>query len=489
MRQQRGLFGGVSPLWRLVAGVLLAVWFAGVLLPSSVDAAFASTDVVLVVDTSDSMAFPSDIPQDFPNREEYRRAITLMISTLEKPEAEWTVRDLIAFLEATAQLGRLADDIDAYLQTNNLVLEDLSRLSTAQTALNAYLDLVELGRQSGGNDRISLVTFDSSATTNQALGTDVAATRRAVAGLATGGGTNIGAGLQTALDQLARNPAPAGTRQQIILVTGGFATEGMSNAQILAGPAATAKSRNIPIYTVGLGIIPQIVEGEFLADLASATGGAYLFADSPDKLAGTLLTYQGYNTSRVLAKYDGEIRAGQSLRAGSVQVPSGSQSLRMAYRSGAGTGLDVSLTQPGGKVLTKADLGTSLKKQGETTIVTIDNPPAGQWEVNLTRTDAGQDLTRYTLTASTEGQTSALPIALVSRLYESSEGWRPTLIFGTVVIGGVLVFYLYLTFRGLFKRDASTLGGCCSGCFTVLFALVIAVGWGGYWLWNQPFRP
>lgn len=489
MRRRRGLAAGFLSLRRLVTGLLLALWLAGVVLPASVGAAIASTDVVIVVDTSDSMAFPSDIPQDFPNRDKYRRAVAQLVSTLEKSDDERTVRDLITFLDATQQLSSLSDDIDSYLQTHNLVLEDLSRLSTARTALKGYLDLVELNRQSGGNDRVSLVTFDSTATTNRSLGSDVAGTRTALDGLATGGGTNIGAGLQAALDVFAQNPAPAGTRQQIVLVTGGFATEGLSSEQILSGPAATAKSRNIPIYTVGLGLIPQIVQGDFLADLASATGGAYVFADSPESLAGSLLTYQGYSSSKVLAKYDGEIRSGQNLRAGSVEVPSGSQSLRMTYRSGAGTSMDISMTQPGGKVLTKADLSTSLKKQGDTTVVTINNPPPGRWDINLARADSGPDSTRYTLTASTEGTTTALPIALVSRVYESSEGWRPTLIFGTVVIVVVGIFYIYLTFRGLFNRNASTLGGCCSGCFTVLFALMIAVGWGGYWLWNQPFRP
>ena len=213
MRGRRGLAAGCLSLRRLVTCWLLALWLAGVVLPGSVGAAIASTDVVIVMDTSDSMAFPSDIPQDFPNRDQYRRAITQLISTLEKSDDERTVRDLITFLDATQQLSSLGDDIDAYLQTHNLVLEDLSRLSTARTALKGYLDLVELNRQSGGNDRVSLVTFDSTATTKRSLGTDVAGTRTALDGLATGGGTNIGAGLQAALDVFAQNPAPAVCRR------------------------------------------------------------------------------------------------------------------------------------------------------------------------------------------------------------------------------------------------------------------------------------
>jgi hypothetical protein len=260
----------------------------------------------------------------------------------------------------------------------------------------------------------------------------------------------------------------------------------MTNEEILNGPARVARGRNIPIYTVGLGLVQQTVDSEFLADLASATGGAYLFANSADKLAGTLLTYQGYTSSRVLARYQGEMRAGQSLKAGTVEVPSGSQSLRMTYRVSAGATLDVSLTRPDGKVLSKADLATSLQKQGDISLLTIANPPAGRWEVNLSRADTSKDIAQYTLTAATEGQTTDLPIALATRLYETPEGWRPVLVLATVVIGIVGLFYIYLTFRGLFNRRASTCGGCLAGCSTVIMIALIAIGWGGYWLWNQP---
>src|SRR5688572_10825988 len=120
MRRRRGVFAGIMAVRRLAACLILAVWIAGMALPGEVGAAFASTDVVLVVVTSVSMAFPSDIPQDFPNREEYRRVITQLVSTLEKGDDERTVRDLITFLDASAQLSRLGDDIDSYLQTHNL---------------------------------------------------------------------------------------------------------------------------------------------------------------------------------------------------------------------------------------------------------------------------------------------------------------------------------------------------------------------------------
>lgn len=490
MHRRSRLVATSSRLRRVMAAALLALWLCSLVAPGDAGAAFASTDVVLVVDVSGSMDFPAEIPQDFPNRDKYQQSITKLIVFLESGSQERSVRDLVDGASAGIQLSQLQGDVDRYLQTHNVTLEDLSRLSAARRALKGYLDLLELSKQGGTNDRVSLVTFDSGLGVNQALTGNFSTIRTTLDSLTANGGTNMGAGLQAALDQLARSPGAAGTRQQIIVLTDGFNNEGMTNEEILNGPAKTAKSRNIPVYTVGLGLVQQTIDSQFLSDLATATGGAYLFVNSPDKLAGTLLAYQGYTSSRVLARYQGELRAGQSLKAGTVEVPTGSQSLRMTYRVSPGTALDVSLTRPDGKVLTKADLSASLQKQGDTGLLTIANPPSGRWEVNLSRADGGKDPTQYTLTAATEGRTTDLPIALATRIYATPESWRPYLVFATVVIGLVGSFYLYLTFRGLFNRRASTCGGCFSGCFTVLLVALVAVGWGGYWLWNQPIiRP
>jgi hypothetical protein len=57
------------------------------------------------------------------------------------------------------------------------------------------------------------------------------------------------------------------------------------------------------------------------------------------------------------------------------------------------------------------------------------------------------------------------------------------------VITIVGLFFIFLTFRGFGSRSASRLGGCFSGCFTIIIVLLIGAGWAGYWLWNQPFRP
>lgn len=475
---------------RSLLGLLIALWLWGLAAPGDAVAAFAPTDVILVVDVSGSMDFPAEIPQDFPNRDKYQQSITTLINFLESDSQERTVREIVDGVGAGIQLSQLQGDVDQYLQTRSITLDDLSRLAAARRAVKGYLDLVELGRQAGVRDRVGLVTFGGALGTNLALTDSFAPLRTAADGLSAGGGTNMGAGLQAALDQFARAAAPTGTRQQIILLTDGYNNEGLTNQQILDGPAKTAKERNIPIYTIGLGLAQQTVDSVFLADLAGATGGAYLFANSSDKLAGTLLTYQGYNSSLVLARYEGDIRAGQSLKAGTVQVPAGSQSLRMSFRASSGSDVELGLTRPDGRSLSKADLGTNLRKQGDTTVITIPQPSAGSWELNLKRNDTRADVARYTITAATEGRTTDLPVALGVRLFETPTAWRPYLIAASVAIGLAALLYAGLAVRGLTNRQASSCGGCLAGCGTIFFVLIIALGWGGYWLWNQPIiRP
>ena len=132
-----------------------------------------------------------------------------------------------------------------------------SPCSTARTALNGYLDLVELNRQSGSNDRISLVTFDSTATANQPLGTDVAATRRALDGLTAGGGTNIGAGMKLAREELEKN-ARKNAHRLMVVMTDGVANKPSSTTQAKAfvlQEAQAAKASKIQILTISMGAL------------------------------------------------------------------------------------------------------------------------------------------------------------------------------------------------------------------------------------------
>lgn len=486
LRRKRRTGPGI-PLRGFFLCALLAALLLPIAAPPGARAAFASTDVVLVLDVSGSMEILSEIPQDFPHRDEYQESLAQLIAFVEGGERKRTLREIANGVGSGVKLAQLESDVEEYLQTHNLDLKEQSRLGAARRAVKGYLDLLELSRTNNGtNDRVSLVTFDDALGANLPLNGTFATIRQTLDTLEPLGGTNMGAGLQAALDQLAKAPATGGARQQIILLTDGFSNTGLTNQEILDGPAKVAKSRNIPIYTVGFGLLPQTVDQDFLANLARATGGAYVFATTADALSSTLLAYQGYNSSNVLARFDGTIAAGQSLKAGEMMVPAGSQSLRMSYRASAGAQVEIGLTRPDGRELGKSDPGVSLAKQGDLTLLTMANPPAGKWEVRVSRQDLGKEPATYAITAATEGTTASLPVALVASRIEAPTDYQAYLIIGSAVLGALILFFVFLTFRGFFSREASTAGGCFSGCFTVLLVIVVGVGWGGYWLWNQP---
>ena len=95
MYRRGRLAEATSPFRRIMASVLLAIWLCSLVAPGDAGAAFASTDVVLVVDVSGSMDFPAEIPQDFPNRDKYQQSITKLIVFLESGSQERSVRDLV----------------------------------------------------------------------------------------------------------------------------------------------------------------------------------------------------------------------------------------------------------------------------------------------------------------------------------------------------------------------------------------------------------
>ena len=297
----------------------------------------------------------------------------------------------------------------------------------------------------------------------------------------------MGAGLQAALDRLGP-PAP-GVKQQIVLLTDGYNNEGLSNQQILDGPARQAKDRGIPIYSVGFGLVPITVDQQFLADLARATNGAYVFADSPAALNATLVSYQAYQTGQVLGEFRGTLDPGRQVVAGSLAVPPGKQLLRLALNVASARPANVSmrLVAPDGRVLDPNAAGARAEARGSLTLVTLDNPAPGTWKVQLTSA-AGQaeGPTPYALTASTDGVSTGLPIGQAASTKRGPDRWRPLLIAGSAVAGALALLFLILALRGLFGRRASTAGGCLSGCLTLLLVLVIGVGWGGYLLWNAP---
>ncbi len=118
-------------------------------------------------------------------------------------------------------------------------------------------------------DRVAVVDFDDIASVQYSLsfmdtGSARSAAKAAVNRIDDEGGTNLSAGLDAAIEELARNRVE-GRRQFLIFLTDGEGYYDPSSAQ-------RAQQAGITIYTIGLGseIDPAILEG-----IATETGGRY----------------------------------------------------------------------------------------------------------------------------------------------------------------------------------------------------------------------
>ncbi|MEJ5866968.1 VWA domain-containing protein [Pseudokineococcus sp. 5B2Z-1] len=139
------------------------------------------------------------------------------------------------------------------------------RRSAAKNFVDALLD----------DDRAAVVDFDSWASLLQPLTSDKALAKAAIDRIDDSGGTDIGAGLRVALDELRRGDE-AGRAQIAILLTDG---EGSYDPSL----TTQAVSDQVAVSTIGLGT--SVDEG-LLRGIAESTGGSYYpvasAADLPD---------------------------------------------------------------------------------------------------------------------------------------------------------------------------------------------------------------
>jgi len=126
-------------------------------------------------------------------------------------------------------------------------------------------------------DRAGVVDFDETARVVQPLTGDLEAAKAAIDRIDDVGGTNIGAGVAAANNELIRRGSDDRARVEIVLTDGEGAYDPRYTEQ--------AAANGIVIYTVGLG---DSVNQALLADIAERTGGRYFHASDADDL---LLVY------------------------------------------------------------------------------------------------------------------------------------------------------------------------------------------------------
>ncbi|NQU17725.1 MAG: VWA domain-containing protein [Candidatus Saganbacteria bacterium] len=165
-------------------------------------------------------------------------------------------------------------------------------MTNMKTAAKAFIDLMS------SDDELAVVSFASSVT----IGVSMAATTTAnkttmkayVDTLSDSGSTALLDSIGTAVDQ---SVLGANSRKAVIAMTDGGENASTTHTSTSA-VISYATSKNIPVYTVGLGLTQGGADEDTLESIADGTGGIYYYAPSSEALS-TLYS----NISSALGNY------------------------------------------------------------------------------------------------------------------------------------------------------------------------------------------
>lgn len=154
-------------------------------------------------------------------------------------------------------------------------MKEQGRLSAAKAAAQALTAALR------PEDSLSVVRFDDRADTVLAQRPllDPAGARARLSGLRAAGGTNLYAGLQSGLGQLASATGP-GVRQ-LVLLSDGYANVGVTDGPTLTALARGAAQRGLSLSAFGVG---WEFNEDLMAQVADAGGGRYRYAAQLDRL-------------------------------------------------------------------------------------------------------------------------------------------------------------------------------------------------------------
>jgi uncharacterized protein YegL len=434
----------------LLAAAAMLPWAA---LPTSAAAADGST-TVLVLDVSGSMEDPARIPPDFPQAAKLRADEDAVGRLVEQahPGRKIPLSVIAGGLMGLPELLSLRSDLNSYLQSRSIDPESISKLAALKAAAGALLTATQFERDhASADERVGIVTFASDSTVVAQPSAQVSSLGAAVQALQTDGSTNMGAGLQAALDMLKGQPNPS-----VILMTDGWNNDGLSNDQVLGGPVQQAAAGRIPVCAVGLGETPADVDQRLLLDIAGRTGGGYHFVGGGAPLGGDLLACHHSLAGQSLGDLRGTVRQGQVVASPGFAVPAGHRRLTVTL-SWPGSQLDARLTDPSGRPVGAGYPGASVVRGPNVAVVTVSNPAGGHWGLSVAGLQTAAAGEQFVASASTDGATArphrdTLAGALSAPLDETEQQLRLTRTVTAIVAGALVVLWLLGLVTRPFRR-------------------------------------
>jgi hypothetical protein len=185
----------------------------------------------------------------------------------------WNYRDLEVRMVGGILWGYLA--IDSSLEGLATVnLDTGPKIDQAQVAATSFVDF---NGWDSDNDQMGIVSYSSSATTDQTLTLNYSLIKIDINATVATGGTATGDGINAAsaeLNSVRHNPSAL--KFQILM------SDGQTNAGANSSTAAiTANNNGIIIYTIGFG---KDADSDELSNIATITGGKYYAAGDQDTL-------------------------------------------------------------------------------------------------------------------------------------------------------------------------------------------------------------
>jgi Mg-chelatase subunit ChlD len=219
-------------------------------------------------------------------------------------------------LEATGEplsyeVQGLASTIGGVRYIDMMLVLDTSG-SLAQTDPDDFRTQAAVGMIRGlspkSDIQIGVIGFSNSNDLLQPLTQDRNSVVAALRGLKRSGGTNLAAGIETAVDELKRNGREDSSRVIVLF------TDGMSNEKKAREAASYARSEGIAVQTLLLG--ENLKGGFLLEEIAASTGGGFVWVLNPTDLPEAFLNMKTTGVDSVTLSVNGSEPVPAELTAG-----------------------------------------------------------------------------------------------------------------------------------------------------------------------------
>ena len=185
-------------------------------------------------------------------------------------------------LNLTLRACQLSTDENPEVRSVDMVIVlDRSGSMQGQKLDDARMAVDRLLSNLSANDRFALVTYSEGVQIVSGLIKVTESNRNhlsaLIKGVRAGGGTNLGAGLQTGINLL-RTAHRSGNASRVILISDGLANRGITDLKSLTGMASSAIEGEFGISTVGVG---TDFNEQLMTAIADRGAGSYYYLENP----------------------------------------------------------------------------------------------------------------------------------------------------------------------------------------------------------------